>query len=61
MYKTALLDNVNAVAQGKEPIYALTRNFVDVYAQPGGSGGTLALIIAIFIFSKRQEAKELAK
>ena len=61
MYKTALLDNVNAVAQGKEPIYALTRNFVDVYAQPGGSGCTLALIIAIFIFSKRQEAKELAK
>ena len=61
VYKTALLENVNAVAQGKDPVYALTRNFVDVYAQPGGSGGTLALIIAIVLFSKRQEAKELAK
>jgi len=61
MYAPALLANTDAVAAGKEPQYALTRNFIDCYAMPGGSGGTLALLIAIFIFSKKQENKELAK
>ena len=61
LYKPALYDNIDKVNQGLEPQFALTRNFLDVYAMPGGSGGTLALLIAIFIFSKRQESRELAK
>lgn len=39
----------------------ITRNFLDVYGMHGGSGATLGLIIAIYLFSKRQEHKELAK
>lgn len=61
LYKPALYENIDAVTAGKEAVNTLTRNFVDVYAMPGGSGGTLALLIAIFIFSKRQESRELAK
>lgn len=61
LYKPALYANIDAVNQGQEPMNALTRNFLDVYAMPGGSGGTLALLIAIFMFSKRQESRELAK
>ncbi|MGL4572381.1 MAG: PTS sugar transporter subunit IIC [Clostridium sp.] len=61
MYLPTLNQNIEAVNQGKEAMHIFTRNFVDVYAMPGGSGGTLALIIAIFIFSKRQENRELAK
>lgn len=61
MYGPALNENLELVQQGLEPVNALTRNFVDVYAMPGGSGGTLALLIAVFIFSKRQETRELAK
>ncbi|HFR3160678.1 TPA: PTS transporter subunit EIIC, partial [Streptococcus suis] len=38
-----------------------TRGSFDAYAQMGGSGVTLALIIAIFIFSKREEYKMVAK
>lgn len=38
-----------------------TRGSFDAYAQMGGSGITIALIIAIFIFSKRQEHKTIAK
>ncbi|MGL5151316.1 MAG: PTS sugar transporter subunit IIC [Clostridium sp.] len=61
MYGTALNKNNELVTAGKEPIYSLTRNFVDVYAMHGGSGATLCLIVAIFIFSKKQETRELAK
>lgn len=61
MYSPALNENLERVQQGLEPVNALTRNFVDVYAMPGGSGGTLALLIAIMIFSKRQESRELVK
>lgn len=38
-----------------------TRGSFDAYAQMGGSGVTLALIIAIFIFSKREDHKAIAK
>ena len=61
LYLPTLNENIELVNQGKEALHIFTRNFVDVYAMPGGSGGTLALIVAIFIFSKRQENRELAK
>lgn len=61
LYEPAKLDNIDAFSKGLQPQYALTRNFIDVYAMPGGSGGTIGLLIAIFIFSKREESRELAK
>lgn len=61
LYLPTLNENIELVNQGKEAMHIFTRNFVDVYAMPGGSGGTIALLIAIFIFSKRQENRELAK
>lgn len=41
--------------------YLWTRGSFDAYAQMGGSGVTIALIIAIFFFSKKAEAKAVAK
>lgn len=61
LYEPTKIANINAFAAGETPQYALTRNFIDIYAMPGGSGGTIGLLIAIFIFSKRQESRELAK
>jgi len=61
MYGPAQAQNQELVMQGLEPIHALTRNFLDVYGMHGGSGSTLALIIAIFIFSRRSSDRMLAK
>ena len=61
MYKPPLLENIEAFKNGAEVQHTLTRNFLDVYAQHGGSGATLALLVAIFLFSKRQEQRELFK
>jgi len=38
-----------------------TSSFVEVYAQTGGSGCTLGLVLAIFIVSKREDYKAIAK
>ena len=64
-YSPALAENfeavtVHGVALTELP-NAITRNFIDVYGVHGGSGATLGLIIAIYIFSKRQEYREVAK
>ncbi|MBL4936245.1 PTS sugar transporter subunit IIC [Clostridium sp. YIM B02515] len=62
MYAPAIQENLQAVTvYHTAPTNAITRNFIDVYAMHGGSGATLGLIICIYLFSKRQEHKELAK
>lgn len=64
IYKTALLENTSVYEATKsvaELPYIWTRGSFDAYAWMGGAGCTIALIIAIFIFSKREETKTVAK
>lgn len=64
IYVVALNENT-AVYEATKNVSELpwdwTRGSFDAYAQMGGSGVTLALLIAIFIFSKREEHKTIAK
>lgn len=64
VYGAALNENT-AVYEATRDIAQLpwdwTRGSFDAYAQMGGSGATIALIIAIFIFSKREEHKTIGK
>ena len=61
---TALNENI-AVFQKTGSIAELpwlwTRGSFDAYSQMGGSGVTIGLIIAIFIASKRQDQRQIAK
>ncbi|CUP34027.1 PTS system lactose/cellobiose family transporter subunit IIC [Clostridium baratii] len=62
LYSPALQANQEAILiHNTEPVHAITRNIIDIYGMHGGSGSTLALVIALMIFSKRQEHKELTK
>lgn len=62
MYGPALTANSEAILiKGIAPTNAITRNILDIYGMHGGSGATLALIVAIFIFSKRVEHRDLSK
>lgn len=54
-------ENMNAVANGQEPMNIINTSFQAVYAQMGGTGGTLALIIAVFLVSKYQPYREVSK
>lgn len=64
VYLTALNENI-AVYQSTldttQLPYMWTRGSFDAYCQMGGSGVTLGLIIAIFLFSKREDQKAIAK
>ncbi len=64
VYMVALNENTAAYAATQSTAdlpWIWTRGSFDAYAQMGGSGVTLALIIAIFLFSKREEYKMVAK
>jgi len=71
IWGVAQLANVNtfqeggldAVMKGIEngTAFAWVRGSFDAYAWFGGSGGTITLIIAIFLFSKRADYKTVAK
>ncbi|MGT2667162.1 PTS sugar transporter subunit IIC [Streptococcus rifensis] len=64
IYGPALLENTS-VYEATQDISQLpwdwTRGSFDAFAQMGGSGITLGLIIAIFVFSKRQDHKTIGK
>ncbi|CAM3138142.1 PTS transporter subunit EIIC [Streptobacillus felis] len=64
IYQPALLANAEHIAKGgtvETLPYLWTRGSFDAYLQMGGSGITIALIIAIFLFSKREEHRAVAK
>lgn len=62
LYLPALAENAAAIEAGKAAPNIITRVFFDSYVHLGGAGATLALIVAILIFSnKRKEYKEVAK
>ncbi|TDW24667.1 PTS system cellobiose-specific IIC component [Breznakia blatticola] len=60
VYLTATTENNVAHTAGKAMEYMWTRGSFDAYVWMGGAGCSIALIIAIFIFSKRQESKTIA-
>ncbi|WP_339021323.1 PTS transporter subunit EIIC [Spiroplasma endosymbiont of Atherix ibis] len=56
-----LIQNQQALANGTTPQYVFTNPFMNNFLFMGGTGGTIGLIIAIFIFSKRGDYKTMAK
>ena len=63
VYLPALLANTEAyeiARSAKDLPYIWTRVSFDAYTNIGGSGMTLALIIAIFAFSKRKDSRTIA-
>lgn len=57
----ALTENINASAAGTTIPNVITEPFMNMYGLIGGGGCVLALIIAIFIVSKREDHKTIAR
>ena len=61
IWLTAQNGNITAIKNGHVPPYVWVRGSFDVFAWFGGAGGTLMLIVAILIFSKRSDYRTIAK
>ena len=61
LYGVAMVENTNAFQSGADIPYKWSAASFDVFVWPGGAGVTLALIIALLIFSKRSEQRTVAK
>lgn len=64
VYMPALLKNTEvyeATKSIKDLPYLWTRGSFDAYAQLGGSGMTIAFLIAIFVFSKREDYRTISR
>ncbi len=61
MWGVAQIENMEAVAQGLEPAYLWVRGSFDIYSMMGGSGVTIGLLIAMFMFGKREETKVISR
>lgn len=61
IYVPALLENTNAMQQGLELPNIWTSISWDIYVNFGGVGATLSLLIAIYLASKLQEYRAVAK
>ncbi|WP_313630681.1 PTS sugar transporter subunit IIC [Enterococcus devriesei] len=54
-------ENMAAYANHEQIPHIINMAFKDTFAVMGGSGNTIALLIAIFIFSRRKDYKDFAK
>ncbi len=52
-------ENMAAANAGKEIPHIINSSFVTVYTQMGGTGGTIALIVAVLLFSKFKPYKDV--
>ena len=54
-------DNMAAFADGKDIPHVITTAFQAVYPQMGGTGATISLLLAIFLFSKNKASRDIGK
>ena len=60
IFTPMIVENMEAFAKGKEAPNAINMTMMQVFGEWGGSGVTLALVIAIFIFGKREDNRAIA-
>src|SRR5699024_2030239 len=54
-------ENMIAFSNNQEVPHIINLSFKDTFAVMGGSGNTISLLIAIFIFSRRKDYKDISK
>lgn len=61
MFMAAIAANTAALEAGATPDSPFTMGFWNCFVTPGGAGMTFCLIIAVLLFSKRDDEKAIAK
>lgn len=61
LFTTLMLENMDNYVNGKPVEHIFAKAWVQMFAEAGGSGATIGLLIAIFIFGKREDNMAVAK
>lgn len=61
LYLINLTANADAIAAGGAATEVMTKPFLDAFAFMGGAANMLALVVAIFLVSKREDYRAIAK
>ncbi len=61
LYTAALDQNIAAFAANEPMVNVFTKTFLDVFVFMGGAGATICLLIAIFLFSKRESTRKIGQ
>ncbi|MGL5550077.1 MAG: PTS sugar transporter subunit IIC, partial [Culicoidibacterales bacterium] len=61
IYLPALVANIDAIQAGAEATNIFTKSFFDAFVFLGGAGATLPLLVAVFVASKREDYRTIAK
>ncbi|MGL5721349.1 MAG: PTS sugar transporter subunit IIC [Brevinema sp.] len=60
-YLAAIQQNIDLIQQGGEAVNIITKPFIDSFTLMGGGGNTIGLVIALFLFSKRENERIVGK
>lgn len=61
IWLAATAENAAATATGEEVPNIFTNQFIEVFINMGGSGATLALVVAMVLFAKSKQLKQLGR
>jgi len=62
IWNTLMIDNLNSYTAGKQVPHIISKTFIDIYTVGmGGTGMTLAVVLAILFFMKSKQLKQVGK
>lgn len=61
LFVPALEQNLEQIANGMAPTHIFSKTFIDTFLIMGGCGASISLIIALFLFGRKKNLKQVAK
>lgn len=61
LFVPALEQNLEQIANGMAPTHIFSKTFIDTFLIMGGCGASFSLIIALFLFGRKKNLKQVAK
>lgn len=61
LFAQGVAQNLEQIAAGMAPTHIFSKTFIDTFLIIGGSGASFSLIIALFLFGRKRNLKQVAK
>lgn len=61
LFADGVAQNLEQIAAGMAPTHIISQTFIDIFLTTGGCGASFSLIIALFLFGRKKNLKQMAK